>query len=155
MTRRARWVVFAAVLIMSLSSAVVAMAGPPAAVRIEAPTIIGASPNPFTASGPAVDAGLICAIGKVHDISNVSIGPRRGRIRILRVIKRFECDDGSGTFDTRLIVRLNTVTHRTTASWRVISGTGDYASLRGGGRLVGTPIDPGVSINDVYTGRVR
>ena len=43
----------------------------------------------------------------------------------------------------------------TTANWRVIGGTGDYAMLHGNGKLVGTPIVLGASILDLYTGQLH
>lgn len=131
------------------------MAGPPLRVRIEAPTVIGSSPNPFTASGTAVTSGQICPAGEVHDLSNTSFGRPGGRFTILRVLKRFDCDDGSGSFKARLIVRLNNRTFRTRAAWRLVGGTGDYTDLRGNGRLLGIPIDPGISVLDIYTGQIH
>ena len=109
--------------------------------------------EPFTASGSAVDAGLICATGMVQDVSVSTSGAPTAPYRIIQVVKHFTC--GDGTFDISMLVRLDLATHYTTASWHVISGTGAYASLGGSGTLVGTPIIPGTSIHDVYDGTLH
>ena len=62
------------------------------------------------------------------------------------------CGDGSGTFDMKMHVRLNLLTSYTEAEWKISEGTGDYADLWAGGKLVGTPVVPGFSIFDVYNG---
>ena len=43
----------------------------------------------------------------------------------------------------------------TTANWKVVAGTGDYVRLKGNGKLYGTPIVPGISIHDVYDGKMK
>ena len=131
------------------------MAAAPLDVHIEVLATIDPTPDPFTATGSAVDAGLLCATGYQDELSfNVS-GPPGGNFRILRVVKRFVCDDGSGTFDLRLVARLDFINHNTTGHWNVIGGTGDYARLHGNGKLIGIPIEPGSSILDVYDGRMH
>lgn len=40
----------------------------------------------------------------------------------------------------------------TIGGWTVVSGTGDYAGIRGGGHIVGTAFDGG--IDDHYTGKL-
>jgi len=107
-----------------------------------------ATPESFTATGPAVDVGVLCASGTVFDVSGSRSGA--GPITTIRALKRFSCP--GGTFDVQLNVRLDNATHYTTARWHVVSGTGDFADLSGRGSLTGTPIDPGVSITDVYNG---
>jgi hypothetical protein len=103
-----------------------------------------------------VSAGALCPAGISTDLSVVVVSePPGGATRILKVIKRFACEDGSGTFDVALLVNLDLTTHETTARWRIVEGTGDYAGLHGGGTLVGTPIVPGASIFDVYDGRIN
>lgn len=122
-------------------------------VHIEVPTTLDSTDvDEFTASGPAVDEGLICNAGFVIDLSGEMVNPH-GPIRILRLIKQFQCDEG--TFDVYLVVRLNIVDGTTTASWKIIGGTGDYAGLFGNGKLVGTPLVNGDSILDIYDGKVR
>ena len=132
-----------------------AMAAPPMNVHIVSLETIADNGGTFTITGAAVDSGLVCPTGTTENISNVGTGPDGGDFLNLRVIKRFTCDDLSGTFDVQLLVRLDLVTHYTTARWTVVDGTGDYASLQGRGFLVGTPIDPGKSISDVYDGTMK
>jgi hypothetical protein len=109
----------------------------------------------FTASGSAVDTDAMCPSGDVEDINVKVYDTPNGIYEILMVTKKFTCDDASGTFDVKMVVRLDLATHETIAAWRFTGGTGDYASLRGFGKLVGTPIDPGESITDVYDGKIR
>jgi len=154
MRKKAKISIFLAV-ITALVIAIPAIAGPPLRVHIIAPTIIATSPNPFTASGSAVESGLICPSGDVYDSDLETFGRPGGRFTILRVLKRFDCTDGSGTFDVRMLVRLNNSSNSTRAVWRVVDGTGNYADLKGNGRLLGFPIDPGISIEDNYYGKVH
>ena len=75
-----------------------------------------------------------------------------GRATTFHLFKTLTCDDGSGT----LTIRVNAVgvfgTSGTIGGWNVLSGTGDYASTRGGGQIVGTAFEGG--IDDLYTGRL-
>ena len=130
----------------------VVFAAPHYFVHIEVEEQISTSGETFYASGPAVDADVMCPTGIVNDDLDGYYDLPGGKIRILYVTKHFVCEDGSGTFDLNLNVHLNLATNRTTARWNVVGGTGDYADLHGNGSLVGTPIDPGNSILDVYNG---
>ena len=121
---------------------------------LEYPAGTGAPPEPFTASGLAVDNGTICATGLVADEELTYTEPT-GSYQIIRVLKRFTCDDGSGSFDLRMVVRLDLNTNDTAARWRIVSGTGDYAGLRGRGSLIGLSQDPDPGILDIYDGRVH
>ena len=142
-------------LLLALATVLSAAAAPARYVHIEAHEYIGQNNEPFLASGPAVDAGLICDSGTTADGSNTGTYSV-GSITYFQVVKTFTCDDFSGSFDVQLSVRLNTSTHRTTAAWTVIGGTGDYASLEARGSLVGTPGDvPGGDIYDTYNGIAR
>ncbi len=131
------------------------IAAPPRDVHIEVDEILGTSGEAFAASGSAVVDGTLCASGIVDDLSVVSSGSQNGNFLILHVLKRFTCDDLSGTFDVRLVVKLNLTTRFTTAHWKIVSGTGNYVGLHGNGSLAGTPILPGVSIHDVYDGKMH
>ena len=153
MTKKFKFGVLAVLACMALTAAPV-MAAPPLAVLFDVTAGIASDPDPFTASGPAVDAGLVCPTGETTDLSNVSSGPPGGTFTILRVTKRFTCDSG-GTFDVKLVVYLDLVTHETTANWNIVGGTGAYAGLHGGGKLAGVPIVPGASIQDSYDGKVH
>lgn len=149
--------VLALVVILSIGLPVSTVtAAPPLDVHIEVVATIDITiSDPFVASGPAVDAGLLCPTGQQSELSVQTSGPPAGNFRILRIVKQFVCDDGSGTFDISMVVRLDLLTHETTANWRVTGGTGYYAGLHGNGKLVGRPIDPGISILDLYDGRLH
>ena len=128
-----------------------AFAAAPLSLHMEVVDVIGGSGEPFSASGPAVDNGVICASGTVDDISIVTKASNPN-FTLLDVHKRFYC--GDGTFDIFMLVRIDNATLETRARWQLGAGTGNYAGLRGGGRLEGTPVHPGVTILDVYDGRV-
>jgi hypothetical protein len=149
-----RFGLLAAVLLLALNASP-AFAASPEPIHIEVleyPSGTSAPPEPFTASGPAVDAGLVCAAGMVEDVALTYNDPV-GSTQMIWALKRFDC--GDGIFDVELVVRLDLTTHNTTARWRIVDGTGDYVGLKGRGSLVGTAADPGVSILDVYDGRVH
>jgi hypothetical protein len=63
------------------------------------------------------------------------------------------CTDGSGTFTIKLTASRFAGVPGTTGTWKVATGTGAYASLKGSGKLVGTDL-PGGGITDVFTGKV-
>ncbi|MFC2081683.1 hypothetical protein ACFLR0_00690 [Candidatus Bipolaricaulota bacterium] len=159
-----------AVLVAALSVVLVAtsvLAAPMQVVHIVAPTdLVGGTGAPalFTATGPAVTSGVLCATGTVLTGPISSIGPMgqgspQGAFSILSMDKLFICDDGSGTFTVELTVKLYITgpkANYTFGSWKVVSGTGSYSGLKSsGGKLVGTPIIPGTSINDVYDGKLK
>ena len=148
-----------AVLVMVLFiglSALPAIAAQPMGVHIEAPSTIDTSDiDTFTASGPAVDAGLLCGRGDVFELSGHVSGPPDGSFINLRVLKHFVCQNGSGTFDVRLVADVDKTTGKATGSWVVVDGTGDYVGVKGNGKLIGIPIEPGTSIQDIYDGRLH
>lgn len=105
----------------------------------------------FDASGPAVDAGIICPHGNVYDLEARAVGYQSNRLTILFVHKLFVCDDESGSFEMDLNVRLVYSPQETTAEWRVVAGDEAYARLRGNGKL--TAFYPGGDVViDTYTG---
>lgn len=108
--------------------------------------------EPFSASGPAVDAGLLCGSGMVKDTGS-SVNDSAGPYRIIRASKQFVC--GGESFDLEMVVRLDLTTFNTTARWRIIGGTGDFSGLKGHGLLIGTSNNPDpniLDIVDVYDG---
>jgi hypothetical protein len=148
--------IFTAIIVAVLAIVVMpVMAAPPLFVHIEALEYVNTSGEVFEITGSAVESGIVCPVGTTADISIQVAGPPEGAFRNLTILKRFTCDDSSGTFDLMLNVRLDLTTHETIAQWRVVSGTGDYTNLHGRGYLVGIPIDPGVSIFDVYDGTMN
>ena len=140
-------------MLLVLTASIVA-AAPPLDLHIEVRETIGTSGETFTASGSAVP-DKVCATGTVDDLSVVTSGSGSGGFVTLHVLKRFYCAGSGDTFDVQMVVKLNLVTHSTTANWKIIGGTGKYADLKGHGSLVGTPVIPGTSIDDVYDGKVK
>ena len=132
-------------------------AAPPLALHIEVVEFtIGPTPDTFYASGPAVDDGLVCGTGAVSDVGGTSHGNPNGPFKTFKVLKHFICGDGSGTFDIEMNVKLDNVSHETTAQWKIVGGTDDYAQLKGNGLLIGTPeVEPGSIITDFYDGKVH
>jgi hypothetical protein len=157
MTKKTRSFTFSILLTLALlaSTITVVFAAPPLLLHIEVQETIGSSGEPFIASGSAVDNSLVCATGTVDDLEVIVSGPINGNFRILNVLKRFTCDDLSGTFDVKMVVKLDLLTNATTAHWKIVDGSGSYVNLKGNGTLVGTPIVPGTSILDVYDGKVH
>ena len=140
-----------AVLMLAVNVSIV-FAAPPKALHIEVLEFIGPGTETFTATGAAVDDGLVCATGFVSDVGT-TVGNPNGPFQMIWTTKHFDC--GDGTFDMKLIIKLDLATNNTTAKWRVTGGTGAYAGLKGNGTLVGTAVTPGVSIYDVYDGKVH
>jgi hypothetical protein len=133
-----------------LLSFCIACSGQPQALHIEVTEVITSDGEPFNASGPAVDNNLICPSGTVSDVNVSQSGSSQGAFSHFDVLKKFDCADGSGTFDIEMKVKLEDATGNTTASWKLVSGSGNYANLSGEGKLVGTAIVQGTSIFDVY-----
>ena len=135
-----------------------AFAAPPLDVHIEVHEVLSNgtfTAESFTASGAAVGNGVICATGTVIDLVGAStFGAPDAPFTIINAMKRFTCE-GKGTFDVKLVVQLEKATGNTTANWRIVGGTGDYAGLRGSGSLVGTAEVLGSSVFDVYDGFVH
>jgi hypothetical protein len=79
----------------------------------------------FTASPP------FCSAGWAHDVRDVSESPA-----ILDVMRVHTCDDGSGGF-TALMPTVRGE-HGGSGTWRIVEGTGSYATLRGFGTYAAT-----------------
>ena len=105
----------------------------------------------FEASGPAVDAGLICESGEVNDYGLILAGEqsRVGKIQI-PVWKRFTCPNGE--LFIRIQVHLNLETFTETFSWVVLGGTGAYAKVHGSGQGTTFSDDPNVGNVNTYVG---
>jgi hypothetical protein len=103
--------------------------------------------GPFTASAP------FCPAGRAADTKNVSDVPPVGLV----VLRAFTCDDGTGSFTALLPA---TGEHGGGGSWRIVDGTGKYATLRGIGRYTSTRVsgDPGdflsITFRSTWTGTV-
>ncbi len=141
-------------LIILLVMATPSFASPPNEVTIIVymPPFGDPSPAEFEASGPAVDADLICPLGIALDDNAHPIMKKDGLI--WHSLRRFECEDGSGTFTIRLIANVIFDPYSNKGNWNVLSGTDSYLKLHGSGKLTayfGTTGD----IVDVFTGKVH
>jgi hypothetical protein len=139
----------------TLVAATPVYAAAPKAVEIVSPMTF-APPGEFNfgtfeASGPAVDAGLICESGDVNDTGIILAGfqSRVGKIQI-PVYKRFTCPDGELFIRIQVHLDLNTFTE--TFSWVVLGGTGVYSNVKGGGDGFSFSEDPNVGNINVYSG---
>ena len=100
----------------------------------------------FTATG-----GVVCPSGTATtDFDHFGGGGAAGSFHLTKTLV---CDDGSGSFT----IEINAATvfgHPTDqGGWAVLKGTGDYATLSGGGNVVGTYVPDGII--DVYTGSLH
>jgi hypothetical protein len=100
----------------------------------------------FLASGPAVDAGIVCPTGTQEFTDDNAAPPRQGAIG--RWEDRYTCDDGSGTF----IIGADVFVESGDAEygvWNIVSGTGTYESLRAGGGSNTSPTGRGTWSDDM------
>lgn len=109
-------------------------------------------PSPFTASGPAVDEGLFCASGTAYTLYTIAAGPPTFEKQNFQVMKRFDCEDGSGTITVLVHAHVIFEPYENVGQWNILRGTGDYARIKGRGSQVGEATDVGV--NDTYEGWV-
>jgi hypothetical protein len=142
--------VLAAILALVAVAAPVGAASPQSVTIVSHVTFNPDGPNfgDFVTSGEATDSGLICASGTFVDtgIRFAGFQSDRGTIQI-QVVKEFTCDDGTGTFRVKLQIQANFETGIESFTWVVLGGTGDYASLRGGGSGSTVPNAPIGNIN--------
>lgn len=141
--RKLATIAVATMALLAALPVVSAGATPPSAVEIVVPGFEG----PFTATGAAVDDGVICGSGDVATTFTTASGFQSGFRLILTVGKHFECDDSSGTFDAKLQVNINFNNGEVRFNWVITDGTGDYVDLHGSGRGF---VDGGTT--DVYSG---
>ncbi|MBI4673576.1 MAG: hypothetical protein HY741_18140 [Chloroflexi bacterium] len=137
-------------------------ATPPSDVRIEVeatcPENQSCSYGPFNASGPSVDAGLICSRGEMRDIMGQASGYHSGSRINFHIRKLFTCEDGSGSFTLNLQVRLKFFPFSDVGDWNVLEGTKGYAKLHGSGKLEGVLVsvtETETEILDIYTGQIH
>jgi hypothetical protein len=98
----------------------------------------------FTATG-----GVVCSSGTATSDFRKFAGD--GTAGSFHLTKTLVCPDGTFT----IVVNAATVFGSPTdqGGWAVLDGTGAYATLKGGGNLVGTYVPDGIV--DVYTGSLR
>jgi hypothetical protein len=133
-------------LLGALLVAPTASAAAPPTTTIQIDIVFGVSED-FTTTG-----GVLCPSGTAVTDPVFAAGfGRMGRgAGTFHLIKTLTCDDGSGTFQIK--VNAGPTPTGTIGSFAVMGGTGAYEGLNGGGMLVGTATD--VGITDLYTGRL-
>ncbi|OGO54852.1 MAG: hypothetical protein A2Z32_10530 [Chloroflexi bacterium RBG_16_69_14] len=134
-------------LVATLALATNAYATPAGPVTITVETHVDGFQDPFVSTG-----GVVCAAGVVSNGSVNFVGWQNGSHAQIRIVKHFECDDG--TFDVLLRVTLDFAACDTVATWSVLDGTGAYEALRGAGSLTGDG-DCGDTIVDAYVGSMH
>ena len=126
------------------------------AVTITIDVVFGGEET-FTTTGDALcPSGT--AISIPHDNNFTGGDPSSSDAHTFHLDKVLTCDDNSGTFTIGVQAANEPCGPTDTGGWHVVSGTGAYENLQGGGHLVGTvtgdPCNP-PGIIDVYTGMVR
>ncbi len=137
--RRARTIVAvsAAILVLMAFVAPVAASSPQHVTIVSNVTFNPDGPNhgDFTATGKAVDRGLICGHGTFVD-TFLRFSDHEypdGLVRLL-VRKAFTCADGSGTFSGTLWIKADFNTGIESFVWIIQGETGRYRHLQGAGR---------------------
>jgi hypothetical protein len=133
-------------------------ASPPQAVHFDVPTQFapgdtGPTSGPFTATGPAVDAGVVCETGATVDVFGRVAAYQSPAGVVFQVVKLFTCDDGSGSFLVKLQVRIDI--RGDNFQWMILDGSDAYARLRGTGSGIGVPFEDGSGVLDIYDGGVH
>ena len=136
--------------IVSVAGVALLLAVAPLGVLAATMTTITLDSNPqqetFTTTG-----GVLCPSGTATtDFHHFAGGGQAGSFHLTKTLV---CDDGSGTFTIAVNAATRSGSPIDQGGWAVLSGTGDYATLSGGGKLVGTYYEGGII--DVYTGAVR
>ena len=118
------------------ASDIVAVYGGPDAMPVH---IVSDLPDAmaFVATGPAVDAGLICPTGTLA-FTNTGNTPTYEEA-FDRWQDRYTCDDGSGTFILGADVFFDEPGGVNYGVWNIVSGTGAYETLTGGGGSITGP----------------
>jgi hypothetical protein len=138
-------VVLAAAIAVAAIAAVPALAAKPQSVTFSVVEQFESPSGVFTSDG-----SVVCPSGTTSN-QTFGTGFQSDRGIIFHVRKTITCNDGSGTFTLQLQARSGfNIGDMTFGPWVVLSGTGDYATLRGQGTVTGTFIPDGVS--DAYTG---
>jgi hypothetical protein len=136
----------AAAAILLLLAVTPAFAGAPGRTTITLDSFT--SGETFTATG-----GVICASGTATTDFDHFGGSGNSRAGSFHLTKTLVCDDDSGTFTIAVNAATVFGSPGDQGGWAVLSGTGDYTGLNGGGNLVGTYVEDGII--DLYTGVLR
>ncbi|HEV2591031.1 MAG TPA: hypothetical protein VGU02_03970 [Gaiellaceae bacterium] len=124
--RRRGWIMAA---VAAAVFATTASAGSPAPFELDfngSHVHLAASPNGFGHTGDFSATGALCSAGTATD-QRVIVGAHVSSIR------KYTCNDGSGTFTVHVIDIPFEHVVGGVGTWQVTSGTGSYAKLRGTG----------------------
>ncbi|HEY3164974.1 MAG TPA: hypothetical protein VGJ71_11470 [Candidatus Limnocylindrales bacterium] len=128
------------------ATAIVFVLAVPGAVSAAGKTVITVNSfanETFTATG-----GVVCPSGTATtDFKGFGGGPVAGSFHLTKTLV---CADASGSFTIEVNAATVFGSPTDQGGWAVLSGTGAYGTLRGGGNLVGTYVPDGII--DVYTG---
>jgi len=134
--------------VAGIASALLLLVVPTASAASGATTITlnsFSSGETFTATG-----GVICPSGTATTDFHKFAGGGAGVAGSFHLTKTLVCTDGSGSFTIEVNAATVFGSPTDQGGWAVLSGDGRYATLSGGGNLVGTYVPEGIV--DVYTG---
>jgi hypothetical protein len=144
-------------------------------IAITYPNVEYSQPVPtlFSASGVAVDEGIVCESGTMEvdhleSPEGVTITSEEGGalneaaradegVMDSYRVQEFVCDDGSGTFTMRVHSRVDFAkpeSEQDIPTWEIENGTGDYAALSGSGDTT-TEFSVAGDAVVAYTGQVQ
>jgi hypothetical protein len=109
--------------------------------------------NSFATETFTTTGGALCPSGTATTDFDKFGGSGNSRAGSFHLSKVLVCDDGSGTFTINVDAATVFGSPTDQGGWSVAGGTGAYATLHGGGNLVGTYVDEGII--DLYTGSVH
>ena len=152
-----------ATLLAALSMVLVVVPAPLAGAKqsLDVEMEVAVIPGTFEASGPAVDAGLMCEGGTMVPLMEKYAG-QSDVVSNLQVIAEFTCADGGVLDGDTFIVKQQLHIDLTadpvswTFSWVVKDGTGAFTQLHGNGDGTGSLLDaPPFGPFDVLEGRLH
>jgi hypothetical protein len=138
-------------LVLALAVVPVARASVSGTVTIATTKPLGPFPGTFAASGAISDTGVLRTLNL-----NFSAIPAPDHV-IDHLTLRFEGTRGTFTVKAQIreSVTDNPLVLADTGVWEIIDGTGVYASLHGGGTVVGTVDDAQSLVTRIYSGQVH
>ena len=145
------WLTVMAAFMVVATGTLPALASPPQALTFTVEEQFDLDSGVFSSDG-----SIVCMSGTTTNSDFHANGFQSERGITLHDRKTITCNDGSGTFELSIQARtgFQVGDGGTAGSWVVLSGTGDYANLRGQGTLTGTYTADFLGIDEVYSGYV-
>jgi hypothetical protein len=138
-------IVLGVLLVLLAVSMAPASATKPLDVELDMTTFFAKPPDLatgfFTASGDAVDAGVMCPAGTKADLFPEKWAGNSGTITNGQVITEFTCTEGplaGDRFTIKLQLHIDARNPYWTINWTVKGGTGAFADLHGSGNGMGS-----------------